>query len=124
MPVHVNSLVLCRVTPPFSVPVVGKFSTSGRDDFAVSNQQDHTVSLLFNNGDGRFSPSGQSPFPVRAGPPNSAPEGMAGGIFTSSGLTGFVVANNGDFPNGSISVFINNGDNTFTLPASREWGMA
>jgi hypothetical protein len=81
----------------------------GFQDIAVANKNDNTVSILLGNGDGTFATAPGSPFPVGLNP-----VGGASADLNRDGKTDVIVANFGD---GSISIFLGNGDGTFTQAA-------
>jgi len=82
------------------------FNRDGRQDLAVSNQSDNTVSILLGNGDGTFGT--HTDFAAGSGP-----VGIVAADFTGNGNPDVVVADNGG---NQLSLLIGNGDNTFTSP--------
>ncbi len=85
--------------------VAGDFAGNGRIDLAVTNQLSG-ISVLLGNGDGTFQPQVKYP----AG--QSLNYGIVAGDFDGDRRIDLAVANS-DYPNGSVSVLLGNGDGTF-----------
>jgi hypothetical protein len=100
-------------TNPDSV-AVGDFDGDGTPDLVVANAGDVNgngagVSMLLGNGDGTFQPA-------RTVPAGRFPQCVAVGDFNGDGKRDLAVANAGtqpDYPDGSVSVLLGNGDGTF-----------
>jgi hypothetical protein len=75
-------------------------------DLAVANFVDNTVSILLGNGDGTFSAA----TPVSL-PPGSGPISIAVGDFNGGGFLDLAIVNH---TSGNVSIFLGNGDGTFT----------
>jgi hypothetical protein len=96
-------------TNPTSI-AVGDFNGDGALDIATANETSNDVTILLGNGDGTFQPGTTIRDPL-AIVPNAIAAGNLG-----NGFLDLVVANFGTQPsgtNGSISVFLGNGDGTF-----------
>ena len=85
----------------------GDFNHDGREDLAVSNQTDGTVSVLLGNGDGTFG--AHTDFAAGNGP-----AGIAAAALNGANLD-LVVA---DQTGNDLSVLLGNTDGTFTAPIS------
>ncbi len=85
--------------------VTADFNRDGKLDLVTANNDDGTLSLLLGNGDGTFRPA----VTLDAG---SSPQGLVVGDFNGDGRPDLAVANNFG-PNGTVSVFLGNGDGTF-----------
>jgi hypothetical protein len=85
---------------------VGDFNNDGNPDILVTNYDGASVSLLLGNGDGTF----QAP---RAFATGSQPISVAVGDLNGDGNLDFAVANFNGGSNGTVSVFLGNGDGTF-----------
>ena len=85
----------------------GDFNHDGREDLAVANQTDGTVSVLLGNGDGTFA--ARTDFAAGTGP-----VGIAAAAFNGANLD-LVVA---DQTGNELSVLLGNTDGTFTAPIS------
>jgi type II secretory pathway component GspD/PulD (secretin) len=92
-------------TGPASI-ATGDFNGDTKLDLAVANQTANTVSILLGNGDGTFQP--KRDIPTGAGPISVV---TAAFNSTNNANLGFAVANHAD---NSISIFLGNGDGTFT----------
>ena len=77
---------------------VADVNGDGKDDLAVANKLDKTVSILFGDGDGSFQPENQ----FATG--TSAPQGIAAGDFNGDGKQDLVTSNFG-LP-GTISILL------------------
>jgi hypothetical protein len=88
------------------------FTGGGVDDLVITNQSDAagTVSVLLNQGDGTFPP--HSTYPVGLDTSPSAFH-LATGDFRGIGVQDLVTANQTD---GTVTVFLGNGDGTFGAP--------
>jgi hypothetical protein len=90
---------------PFSV-AAGDFNSDGRMDLAVSNwDAPYKVSVVLGNGDGSFQD------PVHYGDPTLRTH-VAVGDFNGDGALDLAVDNE-TYPNGTVSVFLGNGNGTF-----------
>jgi hypothetical protein len=86
-----------------SAIVAGDFDGNGTLDLAVTNQNDNTVSILLNNGNGSF----QTHVDYATG---TAPAAVAVGDFNGDGFLDIVVAN---YTANTVSVLLGNGNGTF-----------
>jgi hypothetical protein len=99
---------------PMSV-AMADFNGDGKEDLAVANYSDGTVSVLLGKGDGTFQP--QVTYPT-----GLTPDAVAVGDFNGDGKLDLAVVNTGCPPSGgtcsggSISVLLGNGDGTFQQP--------
>jgi hypothetical protein len=97
--------------------VVGDFNNDGKQDIAVANEGDGTVTVLLGNGNGTFTPAPGSPMTVGTGPC-----ALAVGDFNKDGNQDLLVDNSeGDASSGeqaTMWVMLGNGDGTFTQAAS------
>ena len=89
--------------------VSADFNGDGHSDLAVVNQTDNTVSIFLGNGDGTFTAGS-----VLA--TGSNPVAIATADFNSDGHADLAVVNQGtaSAPGNSVSIFLGNGDGTFT----------
>jgi FG-GAP-like repeat/Putative Ig domain len=76
------------------------FNNDGKLDLAIANYGDGTVTLLLGNGDGTFTPSAGSPYPVRPGA-----SGLAVADFNGDGKLDLAVVNASD-GNGTVSILL------------------
>jgi phospholipase C len=83
----------------------GDFDHDGKVDFAVTNQNDDTSSILIGNGDGTFVPAAASPST------GQGPIYVATGDFNGDGKSDLAVANSTD---NTVSILLGNGDDTFS----------
>ncbi|HEV2298455.1 MAG TPA: FG-GAP-like repeat-containing protein [Candidatus Acidoferrales bacterium] len=89
--------------------VSADFNGDGHQDLAVVNQKDNTVSIFLGNGDGTFTLKTT----LSTG---SNPEAIATADFSGDGIADLAVVNQGTTgaPGNSVSIFLGNGDGTFT----------
>lgn len=89
--------------------VSADFNGDGHPDLAVVNQEDNTVSIFLGNGDGTFTLKGTLPT-------GSNPVAIAAADFNGDGRADLAVVNQGTTtaPGNSVSIFLGNGDGTFT----------
>lgn len=78
--------------------VAGDFNNDGKLDLAVANFADNTVTLLLGNGDGTFTASSGSPYPVGNGP-----YAIAAADFNGDGKLDLAIANLTD---GTVSILL------------------
>ena len=71
--------------------VVGDFNGDGRQDLAVLNTGDQTISLLLGNGDGTFQPA-------KSQATSSTATGLAAGDFNGDGKLDLALANGSAIP--------------------------
>ena len=87
--------------------VVGDFNGDGKLDLAITNAASNTMSVLLGNGDGTFQPHVDYATPVR-------PQWLVVADFNNDGKLDLATANYGpDYSEGSVSMFLGNGDGTF-----------
>src|SRR5258708_11825915 len=101
---------------PFAV-IAADFNGDGKLDAAVLNNTDNTVAILLGNGDGTFV--GGAPFTVIA--TGNSPVFIANGDFNADGKHDLAIANTA---HNTVSVFLGNGDGTFTRQAAVAAGAA
>jgi hypothetical protein len=89
--------------------VSADFNGDGHPDLAVVNQTDNTVSIFLGNGDGTFTLKST----LTTG---SNPVAIAAADFNNDGKTDLAVVNQGTatVPGNTVSIFLGNGDGTFT----------
>lgn len=92
---------------------IGDLNGDGRPDVAAANDDDGTVSVLFNEGDGTLGParvyqSGPFPTSVQIGDLNG--DGWPELVVANSALSGVHAER------GTVAVFVNKGDGTFVAP--------
>jgi len=97
----------------------GDFNGDGIPDLAVGGANWTTVAILLGNGDGTFRSE-----------PNSIREGnysnfVATGDFNGDGIPDLAIATSGNYSDlpGSVSIWLGNGDGTFTLKSSPATGV-
>ncbi len=88
---------------------VADLNGDGKQDLVVANCFSNTVSVLLGKGDGTFTPAPGSPIPVGA-----CPDAVALTDLNGDGKQDLVVANYNDY---TVSVFLGNGNGTFTPKA-------
>ena len=100
--------------PMGSSLVVADFNRDGIPDVAVANAWTKNVSILLGNGDGTFQPAQSyavADFPIS----------VAAGDFNGDGIPDLAVVNGNPSGDGTVSIFLGNGDGTFqpahTMPA-------
>jgi hypothetical protein len=86
--------------------VAADFNGDGKQDLAVANVGDGTVTILLGNGDGTFAPAPSSPVTV-----GTFPVSLAANDFNGDGIADLVVANSAD---STLTVLLGNGDGSFT----------
>jgi hypothetical protein len=93
--------------------VVGDFTGNGRLDLAYGNSNDNTLSVYLGNGSGTFTLApGSSFFELYSPLPEAdAPIDIAAGDLTGNGRADLVAAN---LRSENLSIFLSNGDGTFT----------
>src|SRR6266404_5754296 len=91
------------------------FNADGKSDLAVANKGSNNVSILLSNGDGTFTTKSTSSAGTGA-------NWLAAGDFNEDGKLDLAVANSGSTGAGGVSVFLGNGDGTFTLKSSPNTG--
>jgi hypothetical protein len=102
---------------------VGDFNGDGNPDIVASSNPLDTLTVLLNKGDGSFKgardyePFVISSTNIRGGFPNNFPQpvSVAFGDFNADGKPDLVVADNA---NSDVTVYLNNGDGTFTENAN------
>jgi hypothetical protein len=90
---------------------VGDFNGDGIPDFVVANYGDGTVSVLLGKGDGTFTPAPNSPFAVTY-------DALSIVVADFNGDGKLDVAMENGYYNGVVSIFLGNGDGTFTSAAN------
>jgi hypothetical protein len=87
---------------------VGDLNGTGKLDVVTANTIDNSISVLYGHGDGTFA----APIRYAVG---TEPQRVALGSLRGNGLLDIVVANRGvQYSAGSVSIFLNNGDGTFS----------
>jgi hypothetical protein len=76
------------------------FNNDGKLDLGIANSGDGTVTLLLGNGDGTFTPSADSPYPVGSGA-----SGLAVADFNGDGKLDLAVVNASD-GTGTVSILL------------------
>ena len=95
-----------------SAIVTGDFNADGKQDFAVTNFTDDTVSVFVGNGDGTFKQATNSPLLL----PNAVagPVAMVTSDFDGDGKLDLAIANQ---TTNNLTILLGNGDGTFTQAA-------
>ncbi len=97
--------------------VVGDFNGDGNLDLAITNATSNTMSVLLGNGDGTFRPHVDYATQVRR-------QWLVVADFNSYGKLDLASANYGpDYSEGSVSIFLGNGDGTFQPQKSYDAGV-
>ncbi len=96
------------------------FNHDGEIDICVANIDDDTLSVLFGNGDGTFTPAQTIPV-------GDAPRGIT--VLDANGDGWLDIASTNSGTGSTWSLMLNNGDGSFGLPVHRnggtaEWSMA
>jgi hypothetical protein len=92
--------------------VTGDFNGDGKQDMAVLNTGDQTISILLGNGDGTFQAA-------KSQATGSTATGLAAGDFNGDGKLDLVLANGSA---NTVSVMLGNGDGTFQAPVQYNIG--
>lgn len=94
----------------FGPILVADFNSDGKQDMAVLNGDNGTVTIFLGNGDGTFNVVSPSPSTV------SNPKQLAVGDFNGDGIPDLAATSNA---NNTLTILLGNGDGTFTaLPNS------
>lgn len=115
-----GTLSVVSTTPTGNGPVAvvaADFNNDGKLDAAVANSADNTVAILLGNGDGTVA--GNAPANLLSA--GNAPLALAKGDWNADGKIDLAVANSSD---GTVSLFLGNGDGTFTLQSVNTVGNA
>jgi hypothetical protein len=125
----VEALINFPSTPSSSVTVgttpqglaVADFNGDGKQDMAVANKTDGTVSILLGNGNGTFTPA--APLTAFLG---GGANWVVAGDFNGDGKLDLAVANvsTDGTVTGGVSIFLGNGDGTFGAATSVKVGSA
>ena len=91
----------------------GDFNGDGKQDLAIVNSTDNTLTILLGNGDGTFTQASGSPITLGN---NLQSVAVIASDFNNDGILDLAVANETD---NSISILIGVGDGTFTLGGTR-----
>ena len=111
------SLGTSRTSAPTIAPsiVSASFTSSGFHDLLVTDPVENTVNVLLSNGDDTFKAAAGSPLAV-----GKQPSSMVTADFNADGHADFVVTN---FTDNTYSVFLGNGDGTFTRPTGSPFAL-
>ena len=91
----------------------GDFTNDGQNDLAVANQQDNSISILINQGNGNFT---QPNAAIALGTNETGPAAIASGVFRLTDVNhltqpvDLVIANS---TSNTVTVLLGNGDGTF-----------
>jgi len=114
------SLNQSSVTPVGIAPTAmatGDFNGDGKPDLAVTNNSGNSVSILLNQGNGKFEV-------LPSAIPNTvlfhSPSGIVAADFNGDGILDLAVANEAS---SNVTVLLGKGDGTFTLKASYSTGL-
>jgi len=91
----------------------GDFTGNGKQDLAIVNSTDNTLTILLSNGDGTFTQAVGSPIYLGN---NLQPVAVTVGDFNNDEILDLAVANETD---NSVSILLGKGDGTFTLGGTR-----
>lgn len=91
---------------------IGDFNKDGNMDLAFANHEQKYITVLLGKGDGSFTPSAHSPFPVDVLPHT---HGVAVGDFNGDNRLDFVTDSWG---NNQVAVFFGDSSNLFKKPGS------
>lgn len=91
----------------------GDFNGDGKQDLAIVNSTDNTLSILLGNGDGTFTQASGSPISLGN---NLQSVAVIAADFNNDGILDLAVANETD---NSVSILTGNGDGTFNLGGTR-----
>jgi len=101
----VNSPMFLGVIGQCSV-AVGDLNGDGKLDLAIATSSTNSVTILFGNGDGTFTPA-TSPSPATG----EQPQSIVAGDFNGDGKLDLAIANAAD---NTVTILLGNGDGTFT----------
>jgi hypothetical protein len=122
LPVAYAQAVTIKFAPPTNYPVgvapfnvaTGDFNGDGKQDLAVANSGNGTVSILLGNGDGTF----QQAMDFTVGSPLNR---VAVGDFNGDGKPDLAVGNGSA---NAVSILLGKGDGTFELPVRHNTGIS
>ena len=111
------SLGAARTAAPPVAPsiVTASFTTSGFQDLLVTDPVSNTVQVLLSNGDDTFTQATGSPISL-----GHQPSSIVTGDFNGDGNPDFAVTN---FADSTLSVFLGNGNGTFTQIAGSPFAL-
>jgi tetratricopeptide (TPR) repeat protein len=106
-----------RANAPPVPPAIASavFTTSGFHDLLVTDPEANAVSVLLSNGDDTFKEATGSPITV-----GKEPSALLTGDFNGDGNQDFIVTN---FQDNTFSLFLGNGDGTFTQAAGSPFSL-